>query len=265
MLLHNVWVSPQHRRAPVRRPSLSRLLSAAVVLGLVAGGCSSADDEPTTTTETSVEESETGETAESAEATESATPEQDGPTESPTADVPVPDEVEVTAQGADLDFGQTATVVFEPNQKKSTLLNLTVRSARKGRLDDFEGFILDDDYKRKANYYYVKVGVENVGDDNVGGSPVPLWGVNGENTLLPAVDFTTKFRPCESTPLPRKFKNGDSVDTCLVYLSPDKGSLDSMSFRQDQAFDPIEWHGEVKPPKKENRRRNRNQNGSGGN
>lgn len=240
-------------------------MASAAVLGLVVTGCSSPDDEPTAessaTGEASSDESSTDESS-----TDEASAGQDAPTESPTADVSVPEGVEVTAQGSDLEFGETATVVFEPNQKKSTLLDLTVKSARKGRLSDFEGFILDDDYKRKANYFYVKVAVENVGDKNVGGSPVPLWGVNEENTLLPAVNFTTAFKPCASTPLPKRFKSGDSVDTCLVYLAPNKGSLESMSFRPDQAFDPIEWTGEVKPPKKDKKKGgNNNGGGSGGN
>jgi hypothetical protein len=238
-------VSSTPRRTPGRRSPLTHLLASAAVLGLVVTGCSSPDDEPT------AESTASGEASSDESPPDEASASQDGPTESPTADVPVPDGVEVTAQGSDLEFGETATVVFEPNQKKSTLLDLTVKDARKGRLSDFEGFILDDDYKRKANYFYVKVAVENVGDKNVGGSPVPLWGVNEENTLLPAVNFTTAFKPCASTPLPKKFKSGDSVDTCLVYLAPDKGSLESLSFRPDQAFDPIEWTGEVQPPKAE--------------
>jgi hypothetical protein len=257
-------VSSTPGRRPGRRSPLTHLVASAAVLGLVVTGCSSPDDEPTA--DSTAESSASGEASSDESPTDEASASQDTPTESPTADVPVPDGVEVTAQGSDLEFGDTATVVFEPNQKKSTLLDLTVKNARKGRLSDFEGFILDDDYKRKANYFYVKVAVENVGDKNVGGSPVPLWGVNEENTLLPAVNFTTAFKPCASTPLPKKFKSGDSVDTCLVYLAPNKGSLESLSFRPDQAFDPIEWTGEVKPPKKDKKKRsNNNGGGSGGN
>jgi hypothetical protein len=251
--------STPRRRAPARRSPLTRLAAAAALTGLVLTGCSTPEDDPAADP-TAAEEASDGEVADG----ESAAAEQDGPTESPTADVAVPEGVEVTAQGSDLDFGETATVVFEPNQKKSTLLDLTVKGARKGRLSDFEGFILDDAYKRKANYFYVKVGVENVGEDNVGGSPIPLWGVNEENTLLPAVNFTTAFKPCASTPLTKKFESGDSLDTCLVYLAPDKGSLESLSFRPDQAFDPIEWTGEVKPPKKRTKDGGKNK-GSGGN
>lgn len=184
------------------------------------------------------------------------------PTVSPTSDVSVPSGVELTAQGSDLSFGDTATVVYEPDQNTGTVLELTVKNARKGTLDDFRGFVLDDPYEKQANYYYVKVSVTNVGEENVGGQPVPLWGVNGENTLLPAVNFTKEFSRCSSAPLPAEFQPGDEVDTCLVYLSPDEGELAAVSFRPDQAFDPIEWTGEVKPPKKDEpknkKKRNRN-------
>jgi hypothetical protein len=227
--MHNVRVRPG---SPLSRPLLAL---PAVLLALSLTACDgSGDDAPAT------EESPSAGTSSA-----------DAPTESPTADVTVPEGVAVTAQGSDLRFGDSATVVFEPDQKRDTLLQLTVTGARKGRLDDFQGFILDNDYKKKANYYYVDVDVENVGEGDVGGAPVPLWGVNEDNTLLPAVNFTTKFKPCDSTPLPKKFQPGDSLETCLVYLSPDKGSLESVSFRPDQAFDPIEWTGDVKPPKKD--------------
>lgn len=222
--MHNVCVSASRYPRALYAPRLVALVTAA---GLTLAGCTSASNEP------GADQSPT----------ESASP-----TESPTADVSVPDGVEVTAQGTDLTFGESATVAFEPDQKRDTVLELTVTEAREGRIEDFKGFILDDEYKRKANYFYVKVSVENVGEGDVGGTPVPLWGVNDENTLLPAVNFTTKFKNCASTPLPKKFAPGDSVDTCLVYLSPDGGSLEAVSFRPDQAFDPIQWTGTIEPP-----------------
>ncbi|MFP5252653.1 MAG: hypothetical protein ACLGH4_02530 [Actinomycetes bacterium] len=221
-----------------------RLVALAAAAGLVLGGCSGggdpdAEESPTATNDASA-------------------------SESPTADVTVPEGVEVTAQGSDLEFGDSAAVAFEPDQKRGTVLGLTVTSARKGRLKDFKGFILDDPYKRKANYYYVEVSVENLGEGDVGGAPVPLWGVNGENTLLPAVNFTTEFDQCASTPLPKRFEPGDSIDTCLVYLSPDKGSLEAVSFRPDQAFDPIEWTGEIQPPAKDEKDKKKNKKGNRG-
>lgn len=220
--MHNVRVL--HTRI---RP-LTRLTALALATALSAAACSSGSDEPG--------------------AGESPASPSGSPTVSPTADVSVPAGVELTPQGTDLSFGDTATVVFEPDQNTATVLDLTVEEAREGSIDDFKGFILDDPYKKQANYFYVQVSVENVGTEDVGGAPIPLWGVNGENTLLPAVNFTTKFDKCPSMPLPEEFAPGDQVDTCLVYLSPDNGELEALSFRPDQAFDPIEWTGEILPP-----------------
>jgi len=167
---------------------------------------------------------------------------------SPSTTVSIPAGQSLTDQGSTLGFGDSATVVFEPTKNTGTVLKLTVESAQQGRLADFKGFILDDSYKQKASYYYVKVKVENVGTGDVGGVPVPLWGVNGDNTLLPAVNFTTTFPKCPSKALPSSFGAGDSLDTCLVYLSPDRGTLESVSYRPSQEFNPITWKGSVASP-----------------
>jgi hypothetical protein len=214
-----------------RTRPLTRLTVVALVAALTATGCSAGSDDKA---KAPAAESPSG-----------------SPSVSPTAEVSVPPGVELTAQGSDLSFGETASVVFEPDESTAaTVLKMTVEQARQGRLEDFKGFILDNEYEKNANYYYVDVSVENVGTEDVGGQPIPLWGVNGENTLLPAVNFTTRFKPCASTPLPDEFAPGNQVDTCLVYLSPDKGELEALSFRPNQAFDPIEWTGEVQPPEK---------------
>jgi hypothetical protein len=118
---------------------------------------------------------------------------------------------------------------------------------RHGALSEFEGFILDDAYKRKAAYFYATVTIKNLGRGDVGGVPVPLWGVNQANTLLPAVSFTTRFAPCPSKTLPSRFGAGASLTTCLVYLSPDRGKLTSISYRPTQLFNPITWTGTVAP------------------
>ncbi len=166
----------------------------------------------------------------------------------PSTTVSVAPSQQLTAPGTNLSFGDTATVVFEPTKNSGTVLKLTVKSARRGKLSDFKAFTLDDAYKRKAHYYYVDVTVKNVGEGDVGGVPVPLWGVNGDNVLLPAVSFTTTFKKCPSKPLPKKFGPGDKVSTCLVYLSPDKGSLEAVSYRPSQEFNPIRFTGTVESP-----------------
>lgn len=169
---------------------------------------------------------------------------------SPSSTVNVPETVELTEVGADLAFGDTATVIYEPDQKSGTVLELTVKKVEQGSLKDFSGFVLDD-YTRSSRPYYVDVAVKNVGEGQVGGKPVPLWGVDEKNTLLPPASFTTTFRRCPSESLPKKLKSGDSFSTCLVFLAPDKGHMKAVSFRPNQEFDPIQWTGEIATPKPE--------------
>lgn len=210
---------------PLRRPALS-LAVVTTAAALALSGCSS----------------DSGGAAKASSASSSAA------SPSPSSTVDVPDGAELTDQGSKLSFGAPATVIFESTQDKGTVLQLTVKSVQKGSLADFKGFILDDAYKQNADYFYAKVQVKNVGEGDVGGVGVPLWGVNAANTLLPAVNFTTSFPKCPSQALPAKFGPGATLDTCLVYLSPDKGALEAVSYRPSQEFDPITWTGDITTP-----------------
>lgn len=221
--------------------SLAARVTTAVVL---LAGCSSADSrpDPETTPSPSVPESSASSSPASPSSV-SPSPASGAPSSSgPTSQVQ-----ELTEQGAELSFGQPATVAFEPTAKKRSVLRLTVRGVKRGKLSDFDGFILDDTYERRASYYYARVTVTNVGTGDVGGAAVPLWGVNAKNVLLPPVSFTTDFARCPSRRLPETFAEGASLRTCLVYLSPDTGGLASVSFRPDKDFVPIAWDGPIQP------------------
>ncbi len=163
----------------------------------------------------------------------------------PTTDVDVPNRVTLTPPGTQLDFKQTASVAHEV-KKRGTVLDITVESAVQGALADFAGFDLDDPDKRRGNYYYVRVSIENAGRDELGGVPVPLRGISGDNTLLPAVEFRSAFKKCPTQPLPANFGPRDTFKTCLVFLSPDRGELEGISYRPTEEFVPIEWRGKVR-------------------
>lgn len=175
-------------------------------------------------------------------ATSSAT---SSPTSSPTQEEPKGPQV--TEPGTQLEFGQTATVTYRA-AKQRAVLGLTVESAKRGTRADFAGFKLDDPYQRRASYYYVRVKARNLGTKRFGGVDVPLWGISGENTLLPPVRFTSAFAPCPTEPLPDTLRPRDAHRTCLVFLSPDRGSLEGVSFRPTETYVPIEWHGKVAGP-----------------
>lgn len=173
---------------------------------------------------------------------------------SPTTTVDVPDDVELTEPGTQLQFRQPATVAHEAG-RQGGVLRMRVDSAVQGTIKDFAGFELDDPYKKRGNYFYVRVTVRNAGEEPFGDVAVPLWGISGENTLLQAVQFTSAFNKCPTENLPATFKPGDTFKTCLVFLSPNKGSLEGVSYRPTEDFVPIEWRGEVTTPKEKKGKR----------
>lgn len=196
-------------------------LAAAV---LVLGGCASDDGEP--------------------ESSGSSTP----PSASDTAEyLPVPAGVELTPQGSQLEVGDHAVVAYEPRQGQVGALDIQVRKLEQASIDDLSAWQLSDAQK-KSTPYYVDAVIENVGETDLGGRPVPLYVVNEENVLLESTPFASSFKPCPSTPFPDKFKPGDSTRTCLVYLAPNKGDLVAVSFRPEETFNPITWTGEVEKP-----------------
>jgi len=166
------------------------------------------------------------------------------PSPSPTSTVSVPAGVSLTDPGSKLGFGDTATVIYQADQQRGTVLKLIAKGATRGRISDLSGFVLDD-ATRSSTPYYVRVSVSNVGQGRIGGGPVPLYGVDADNLLLPPARFTTAFKKCPSEQLPAKFRPGDSFSTCLVFLAPKHGTLTAVSYRPDQAVAPITWTGQV--------------------
>lgn len=185
------------------------------------------------------------------------------PTTTPSESVSeTPAGVELTEPGSQLAFGDTATVSYKV-RTQGTVLELTVNSALQGQLKDFVGFDMSDPLQKNASYYYVRVGVKNAGEEKLGGVEVPLWGISGTNTLLPPVKFTSAFKKCPTDALPDAFQPGDTFRTCLVFLSPNKGTLEGVSYRPLASFDPIEWHGEVQKPVVKKKPKPKNKAGKG--
>ena len=207
-------------------------LALAVGAVLVLGGCSSGDG------------SDSADPSPTATAAASETPY-----------LPVPEGVTLTPPGSQLSVGDAAVVAYEPRQEQVGALDITVTKLERTRIEAFSAWQLSDAQKASTPYY-VRATIENVGDTDLGGRPVPLYVVNEDDVLLEATPFASSFKPCPSTPFPEKFGPGDSTDVCLVYLAPDHGELEAVSFRPVETFNPITWTGEVekyvapKPEKK---------------
>jgi len=163
--------------------------------------------------------------------------------------LPVPEGVELTPQGSELRVGDEAVVAYEPRQGTVGVLSIRVDRLEKTSFkESFGGWQLDGPTK-KSNPYFVRATVTNAGDTDLGGRPVPLYIVDGRNTLIEPSSFASRFEPCPSTPLPKKFGAGKTAEVCLVYLAPQKGALTAVSFRPEQEFNPITWTGDLQKVK----------------
>ncbi len=219
---------------------MRRIAAAAAALALLLAGCSGGDDPDAATTPSP--------SATAVEDTSSAPA--DAATTAPY--LPVPDNVALTMQGADLGVGDTATVAWEPRKRVVGALDITVRGLERARIEALSAFRLNP-AQRGSSLFYVRGTVRNVGDTDLAGVAIPLYVVDGRDTLIEAQTIGATFRPCPSAPLPKPFKTGKRTSFCLIYLVPEQGRLERVSFRPTQEYDPITWDGEVKqpaPPKK---------------
>jgi hypothetical protein len=188
-------------------------------------------------------------------------------TVSPSSSLPVPAGVELSTEGSQLNVGDTATVAYELRQGVVGVLDIKVtRLEQTSFKKSFAGWDLDEQQK-KSNPYFVRATVTNRGETDLGGKPVPLYIVDGNNTLVEATTFASSFPPCQPGTFPKKFKPGHKMKACLVFLSPKHGDLTAVSFRPTQEYDPITWTGELekpKPPKPANGDKGDKGKGSGG-
>lgn len=159
----------------------------------------------------------------------------------------VPSGVSLTSPGKALKVGQSATVAWQPSQQLVGVLDLTVTAMHSTTFaKSFKGWELDDATKANAPYF-VTATVRNAGQSDLAGQAVPLYGSAATGALVEASTFATDFKPCSPSVLPTPFPAGASAKVCLVYLVPHAGSLDGVTFRPTETFDPITWSGEVTP------------------
>lgn len=226
--MHNVGVNRVRRRAGV-------FVSVLALSTVALTGCSGdAESEP----DAAPSPSETSAAPGSASATE-------------TPYLPVPEGVELTAQGTELGIGDEAVVAYEPRQDILGVLGITVdRIDQTTFAKSFAGWKLDAATKAMTPYF-VQATVTNNGETDLGGRPVPLYIVDSADTLVESSTFKGTFKPCPSKPFPKVFGAGKTMSTCLVYLTPEGTTLEAVSFRPTQEFNPITWTGKVTAPQKD--------------
>jgi hypothetical protein len=152
--------------------------------------------------------------------------------------------VKLTPDGSSLKVGDTAHVSWQPDQKKTGVIAVRVTRLQKVPLSAFKDWRLTGSVL-KSTPYYVHATVKNLGTSNLSGMPVPLYVLDGGNTLLESSTFRAQYAACPSRPFPSKFTNGRTTSVCLVYFAPDHGKLTAVSFRPTQDVNGITWRGPV--------------------
>ncbi len=224
--MHNDRVTRAHRR-------LGALTAGAVLTSVALVGCGGGDAPADESTSAS---------SSSATATEPS-----DETTDPADYLPVPDDVELTPQGSDLTLKEPAAVAWQPRQDLVGVLGISVNRLEQTTFaESFQGWQLDA-AARKSTPYFVRATIENLGDTDLGEQDVPLYALDATDTLIQASSFLAKFEPCPGNGVfPETFGPGATKDVCLVYLLPNGGELDAVSFRPSQEFGPITWTGPIK-------------------
>jgi hypothetical protein len=170
------------------------------------------------------------------------------PTASDLPSLPVPEGVELTPQGSSLALREPAVVAYRPRQDAVAVLTVAVTHIERTTLRrSFAGWKLDASFAG-VTPYFVRARLANSGDTDLGGRPVPLYGVSSAGTLIEASTFRGSFEPCPSLPFPPVFAAGATHRACLVYLAPKGTTVEAVSFQPSEEFDPITWTGPVTRP-----------------
>jgi hypothetical protein len=153
----------------------------------------------------------------------------------------------ITAPGASLAVGQTATLLYNPagaGGSPTFKLKITVESINKGTLADFNGVQLNAAQKA-GTPEYVKVRIVNVGTGALVGSQdypaVPLQGVDNTGQTQQSVTFIGDFPPCPDRTAPKPFSPGQTFATCLTFLVP--GGITKVAWTGTNRYinSPVVW------------------------
>lgn len=138
-----------------------------------------------------------------------------------------------------LEAGEPATVTLPGEGGGQAQVEVVVTDVAQGRIQDLREFRLDAE-TRTSTPYYADVRVTNAGGVDPARRSVALWGLDSEGTVRPPADLVGPFRRCQDEPLPKRFPDGDSARTCLLYLVPEGLTLDAVQYRFDEQ-PPFSW------------------------
>ncbi len=152
----------------------------------------------------------------------------------------LPSDVTLTKGGSALTPGEPATVIYKIADQTRSVITVVVDTVKKGKIDDFKFFSLDEDAKASTPYY-VTASIKNLGPAGLGGSPVPLYAHDSTNSIASPNQLVGDFTPCPRGALPSSFLPDATATVCLVYLIPKGVTLQSIDLQTVDQKNPITW------------------------
>jgi hypothetical protein len=206
-----------------RKTRAAVLLTAAVLIVALAlsacgGSGSSSSEESTTTTSPG----STGETAGKAES---------GSLPAASAELTPPD--------TKLKLGEVATVAYVPYEEEANSgphagieVKVAVTAIEEKSQSDLSGVELEPEEEEKTPYF-VKAKLEAVGNEEPPGEENPalrLSAVDDRGQEVQSLTILGEFSPCEEVQPPAHFTEGETFETCVIYLVREGGSVALMKW-----------------------------------
>ena len=154
-----------------------------------------------------------------------------------------------TKPGTTLKVGESARVLITPSgasfdDTTRFPIDASVTDITKVAISDLKGVNLDAQQKQ-ATPYFVKIKLTNEGkplakeDD----PDVKFSAIDDRGQEHSAVIFIGDFPRCDRTEMPKRFGNGKTFETCLVFLIPGGGTIDGVAWTSGYEYvdKPVTW------------------------
>ncbi len=148
--------------------------------------------------------------------------------------------VATTAPGTILALGEPGTVAWQVDAETTGTVELVVSQVQRKARRVLAGWVPEDQVAGTTPYF-VRAGVTNAGQTELGGAALPLFLRGSGGVLTPAATFGSDYGRCPSTPLPESFSPGDSAEVCLVYTLAPKVAPDAMTFQPTSSELGVAW------------------------
>ena len=144
----------------------------------------------------------------------------------------------LTPPGTHLGFGKDAIVGWVPQAEDGTgahkgiKMQVTVESIQKGTLADFRNVDLDAKEKKDTPYYVTLrlTELQNAPVPQDSDPAITFTAIDDRGQEQESITFLGTFQRCDEVSAPKTLVSGKSYTTCMTYLIPGGGSIQSVKW-----------------------------------